>query len=216
MALVFLLSFCCLLFLDKKLTLSLGPYVDMEVERLTRNVVGKAIRNKMIEKKYGSFLLSDVDEKGVHTFSYDVSKINLLKNELADYVQNLLTHLELADIDDVYLFNSLKISKFRKIKNGILAENSVSSLRGSVLFGNVGPTVPIRLYFVGQVLADIDVEIKEYGINNVMVEIYLVIAVKEQVMMPITSKVKDIQIRELIEVDIVHGEIPHYYGGFSK
>ena len=205
------MSFLNLLFLDKKLTSSLGPYVDAEVERLTKNIVNKAVQQKMLEKDYGNFLIKESE-----SFSYDIKKINMLRKELTDYIQEILMHLEKADIDDNQLFGQLKTSHFKKIKNGILAENSISSLRGTTIFGNIGPTVPIRLYFVGQVSTDIDIQIKEYGINNVIVEIYLIITVKEQVMMPISSKAKEIKIREIIDTNIIRGTIPNYYGGLLK
>ena len=196
--------------------ISLGPYVDIEVERLTNNIVDTAVRKKMQEKKYGPFLMENSSENGETFFSYDTVELNLLKNEITSYVQKVLSHLDCADIEDDYLFQQLKTSKFKKIKNGILAENSINSLRGSTLFGNMGPSIPIRLYFVGQVSSKIDIFAKEYGINNVLVEVYLIIKVKEQVMMPISSKTKEIEIRELVSMDVVRGKVPSYYGGFSK
>lgn len=196
--------------------ISLGPYVDIEVERLTNNIVDAAVRKKMQEKKYGPFLMENSSENGETFFSYDTVELNLLKNEITSYVQKVLSHLDCADIEDDYLFQQLKTSKFKKIKNGILAENSINSLRGSTLFGNMGPSIPIRLYFVGQVSSKIDIFAKEYGINNVLVEVYLIIKVKEQVMMPISSKSKEIEISELVSMDVVRGKVPSYYGGFSK
>ncbi len=190
---------------------SLSPYVDAEVERLTSNIVNKAVRKRILDGNYGSFLIDSDDN-----ISYDVVKLNRVKEDITGYVDDVLTHLDEAFIEDCYFSEQLKVGKFRRIKNGILAENSISSLRGSVIFGNIGPTIPIRLFFVGQVHSDIDVQVKEYGINNAMIEIVLVLTVKEQVMMPLASKSKKIVVRELLGIDIVRGKTPDYYTGFSK
>jgi len=205
------MSFFCLLFLDKKMTSSLSPYVNAEVERLTTNIVNKAVRKKMLDKNYGDYLITSGE-----VLSLDIVKLNQVKEEITDYVNEVLMHLDDASVTDYYLSDYLKTGKFKKIKHGILAENSVGSLRGSTLFGNIGPTVPIRLFFVGQVTSDIDIETKEYGINNVIVKVYLILNVKEQVMMPLASKKKEIIIREVLEVDMLKGEIPNYYTGISK
>ena len=178
---------------------------------MTSNIVNKAVRKKLLEEDYGHFL---VESNG--SFSYDIVKINRVKENITEYVDQVLTHLDEASISDYYLSDLLKTGKFKKIRNGILAENSISSLRGSTLFGNMGPTVPIRLFFIGQVHSDIDVVTKEYGINNVMVEISLILNIEEQVIMPLTSKKAEIVVREVLEIDVVKGEVPSYYTGFSK
>ena len=57
---------------------------------------------------------------------------------------------------------------------------------------------------------------KEYGINNVIVETYLVVTIKEQVIMPLSSKRKNIVIKEPLTIDIIQGSIPNYYNGYLK
>lgn len=196
---------------------SLGPYVDSEVERLTSNIVNKTIREKMNKKNIKSFLIENTSiASNQPNIFYNVEKINSLKSEITDSIQNTLTSLDEANINDYHLFNQLHTGKYAKIKKGILAENSINSLRGSTILGNLGPSVPVRLFFVGQVQSNIEIETKEYGINNLLIEIYLTISVKEQIMMPLSSKIKTITLKELLGADIVRGTIPNYYSGFSK
>ena len=216
MAFSFIMSFFCLIYLDKKMKISLGPYVNSEVERLTSNIVNKAVREKMKEQKIDSFIIKEESLEKDNNISYDIEKLNTVKEEVTDYIQNILNHLDEADIKDYHLYNQLHVGKFKNIKNGILAENSISSLRGSILFGNIGPTVPVRLYYVGQVHSEINIDAKEYGINNVLVKIFIIISVKEQVIMPLSSSTKEIIIKELLGADIIQGTIPNYYTGFSK
>lgn len=192
---------------------SLKPYIDMEVERLTNNIVNKAIREKVLENKYQSFFVSNEKEKNI---SYDTRKLNELKNEVAEYVQDILLDLDDGKIQEYFLENRKKESRFKHIRKGILAENTLNSMRGSTLFGNVGPTIPTRLFFVGQIKSDIQMEAKEYGINNIMVTIFLIITIKEQVSMPLSSSKKEITVKEPITVDIFQGEIPKYYQEFLK
>ena len=50
------------------------------------------------------------------------------------------------------------------------------------------------------------------GINNMMISIYLVIVVREQISMPISSIKKNVSVKIPISMDIVRGEVPSYYG----
>ena len=207
------MSFFWISYLDKKMNRSLKPYMDMEVERLTNNIVNKAIREKLAEKDYQTFFITDEVTKEI---SYDTMKINELKNDITQYVQDILLDLDNGKIPEYFISDQKSDSRFKHIRKGVLAGNTLNSLQGSALFGNVGPTIPTRLFFVGQIHSDIDIEVKEYGINNVMITIYLIITVKEQVSMPLSSDSKEITVKEPLIVDILKGPIPNYYTGFQR
>ena len=193
----------------------LDQYVNVEVERLTNNIVNKAISKRMVQKKYKDLVLSKTYPSQL--FSYDTTIINQMKNDMNEYIQDVLLHLDDGMVEDYFISSRIKSGRFKKTKGrGILCDISIGSLRNSVLFANVGPTIPIKLIFTGQVNSDIDIQVKEYGINNVMIELYLIMKVKEQVSMPLTSEQKEITIRTPISFDIVKGELPKYYGGYLK
>ena len=49
---VFFLSSISLVFVSKRIDVILKKYIDVEVERLTNNVINKAVSEKMISKSY--------------------------------------------------------------------------------------------------------------------------------------------------------------------
>lgn len=217
MLLVFVSSFFLLLFLDRQLTKILSNYIDNEAERITTGLVNQALNELKLKEEYHSLLLVEKDDEGkIERISYDTSLMNQISSQFNDKIQEKLKQLEEGKIDDLLLSDKIHNGKFHHIKNGILCEVSLSSLRESHLFSNVGPVIPIRLLFLGQVMPDIDIKVKEYGINNIMVEIYFVAAVKEQITMPFSSKRREVVVNQLLSVDIIRGEIPNYYNGFSK
>ena len=215
----FFVGISCLLFLniiDKQLKKVLIPYLDIEVERLTTNIVNQAFNEISFDDNMSLLKIEKNRDGAIEKISYNTSLINQISNEFQDSIQTKLLELEDGKLDDYLVSERLRAGKFRNIKNGIICEVSLGSLRGSVLFANVGPVIPIRLLFLGQVSPDIDVKVKEYGINNVMVEVIFTATVKEQISMPFSSKRKEIVISQPIAMDIIRGEIPHYYNGFSK
>lgn len=202
-------AFLYLSFLDQKMKKSLKSYLNMEVERVTTNIVNRAIQEKMKEKKFKDYLI--FNEK-TGKISYDTEKLNQLKSEVSQYVQKVF-----IDIDSGTTQPFLqKESRFKHIRKGILAENTLNSLRGSTLFGNVGPSIPTRLFFMGQIHSDIDIKAKEYGLNNVMITVYLTIKVKEQISMPLSSSKREIVVKKLLAADLFQGRIPNYYTGIVK
>ena len=79
------------------------------------------------------------------------------------------------------------------------------------MFANVGPSIPIKLSYIGDTIVNIDIEEKEYGINNVIVKIFAVVEVTNQVSMPISSKKTILKVKVPISINIINGQIPNYY-----
>lgn len=209
-------TFLFLLFLEKRMKLIIEPFIDTEVERLTTNVVNQAIDE--IDDNISSSLLETKNDSlnSIEKFSYNTTYINQLNSEFNKVILQKLKQLERGEVKDDIISDSLGSSKFKHVRNGILCEVSFSSLRGSILFANIGPVIPIRLVFLGGINPDIDIKVKEYGINNILVEIYFVTTIKEQISMPFSSKRKEVVVNQLISADIIHGKIPDYYNGVLK
>lgn len=144
--------------------------------------------------------------------SYNFSAINDYRDKLTNTLQKNLISIEKGSYPKK-LNNYLNYNKkkYSHIKNGYPCEISFNSIINSTLFANIGPTIPVKLSFIGDIDVSIDIRTKEYGINNVVIEVYAVVDVKNQLSMPITTQKYDLKIEEPITLDIVRGDIPDYY-----
>ncbi len=210
LGLVLLATFFFILYIDKRVNAILDQYINIEVERLTGNIVNRAVSEVMSNEDYRNILQEGLKDGHI---SYKTQSINRLTDKISLYVHDKLMNLEAGDIPDLFVVDRFRNGKFKKIDNGILCDISLGSVRNSSLFANVGPTIPIKLTFTGVVNAELDVKIKEYGINNVIVEMDVIVKVREHASMPLTSKRKDIVVKEPISIEIIKGEIPDYYNG---
>jgi hypothetical protein len=179
------------------------PYINVEVERLVNNIVIKSINEEM-------------KNTDINSDFYSGSKLNIVEKEIDERILEKLINLDDGEIDEYFISKRIKNGRFKKIKNGILCDVSIGSIRGSTLFANVGPTIPIKLLFSSEINSNIDVDISEYGINNAIVKIYFNVNISEQITMPISSKRKKISLKKIIAMDIIKGEIPNYYTGLIK
>jgi len=123
--------------------------------------------------------------------------------------------MEHGNFDDYPEYIKYDKKKYKYIRNGYLCEINVNSLNNIPLLSNVGPNIPVKLSFLGDIKVDLDTKIKDYGINNVIVQLYVVVNVNNQVSMPMNSRIHKLKVQELISVDIIKGSIPNYYSNFS-
>lgn len=191
--------------INYKLKKSLDSYISIESERVASHVINQSIKDLDHFPKY---YLSSEGER----LSYDLKSINKYKDTLSKRIQYYFSQIENGNYSKYPLYTvNYNKNKYKDIRKGYLCEMSFNSLFDSVIFANVGPTVPIKLSFVGNINVNIDIKTKEYGINNVIVEIYAVVDVTNKISMPIGKQKTSIRVKEPITIDIVKGMIPNYY-----
>ena len=214
---VFIISIILVYFIDRRLNNIFDNFIDIEVKKVSNNIVSTAVNKYMSKEKHNEFLIIDYDNNAkINKVSYDTEKVNNFISSFSKYLEDVLLNLDTGSLDSYYLNPRLSNTKFSAIKNGIVCNVTIGAVMGSTLFSSVGPTIPIKITFLGHINTDIDIKIEEYGINNVIVKMYLVINIFEQSSLPLTSKENKIVLRELMAVDIIKGELPNYYGGFAK
>ena len=204
--LVFIMSFIFLLIINYRLKTTLKRYIDIEVERITSHVVNQSIKDINISSSDYIYLNDDSN------YSYNFSVLNEYKDRLSKRIQEYFSYIEKGDYSKYPSYvQQYDTQKYKNVKKGYLCEISFNSIMNSVLFSNVGPTIPVKITFIGTTNVNIDIKTKEYGINNVIVETYAIIDIVNEISLPITTKKVTVKVKEPITVDIVKGVVPNYY-----
>lgn len=212
MIIPFVISSFFLTIIDKRLSDVLNGYIDSEVYKVSYYTVNKIVQKIEYENPSDYLIISRDLSGNIEKISYDTVKINKLKNDILSLTQQECINVEKGDIDNNYFLQQVSGRKrYPYIRKGYLCEVNFSSIRNSVLFGNLGPSIPIKLSFLGYNSVDVDIDIKEYGINNVMVQISVKISLNCLITMPISSKLHNIVVNEPISVELINGSVPSYY-----
>lgn len=204
---VFLLSI-----LGKRLSPILARYVNVEAKRFASNIINTSV-NDTIEEKITDdlFNLSKTEDGKIEILDYNTKKVNSILSSINTKIQKKLLNLEDGQIANMPISSGFKVEKI--LKNGIVCKVPMGSLRKNSLFVNVGPPIPIKMVFIGQVESSLNTKIREYGINYLVVEINVNVVVEEQIIMPAMSKRETLNLEAPLTLKIIQGEIPNYYFG---
>lgn len=204
---VFLLSI-----LGKRLSPILARYVNVEAKRFASNIINTSV-NDTIEEKITDdlFNLSKTEDGKIEILDYNTKKVNSILSSINTKIQKKLLNLEDGQIANMPISFGFKVEKI--LKNGIVCKVPMGSLRKNSLFVNVGPSIPIKMVFIGQVESSLNTKIREYGINYLVVEINVNVVVEEQIIMPAMSKRETLNLEAPLTLKIIQGEIPNYYFG---
>lgn len=195
--------------ISKKFNKTLDSYIDIEARKITSYIVNKSL------KEIGEINIADYIDTSNNGVSYNVSKINKFKSDFYQILQKNFSEVEHGEYNDYPTFIKYNKKKYKYIRTGYLCEININSLNNIYLLSNVGPNIPVKLSFLGDINVDIDTKIKDYGINNVIVQLFVIVEVNNQVSMPMSSMTHRLEVKELVSMNIIKGSIPNYYSNFS-
>lgn len=185
-------------------------YAENEVIKLSSVIVNNAVDDDVLKEleNYELFTVVKNNDNNIEMIDYNSLLVNRFLNKVTDNIQNELLDAETGDFSVINKQNGSDKILFN-IPLGVIFDNP--------LFNNLGPKIPVRVEFVGSVLTNINTTIKEYGINNSLIEMVIQIELKEKIILPIVSKEILITNEVPISYKIMTGSVPNYYGeGISK
>lgn len=195
-------------FIGKKLTPIIMNYAEKQAKKIAVLVIGNAIDNELSEKfKSDNLFTTDGNETNYNTY-----EINNILKEVSINVKEYLRKLEKGELGDIGLSDNENINvNSEKLKNGILYQVPSGIIFNNGLLANLGPKIPVKLSLIGDITTEIVTDIKEYGINNAVIELGIKIIAEEQVILPFDTKQIQVETVVPVSIKIINGTVPGYY-----
>lgn len=212
---VLISSYLSIKLVSKKLTPGMIRYATVEAKRLTTTIINTSIHEVIGDTKTDQniFNLIKNDQNEIEIIDFNTKIVNELLKDITENVQEKIIKLEEGKIKDFEVSESLKGKNFPHIKRGVVCETSSGSIFDNDLLANFGPLIPVKLTFVGRVLASIQTNIQTYGMNNAYIEVNVLVSITEKLILPAASKEVVIKKSIPIAMKVIEGKIPVYYNG---
>ena len=193
-------------------------YINAETKRFTSNVISSVINDTIsdgIEDELFTTQKNSNDE--IETLDYNTKKVNEILSSITNKIQKRLTNLEEGDLKNLKISDNFRLKNKNSLKNGILCKVPMGSLRGNTLLVNLGPNIPLKIAFIGQVQSNLNTKITNYGINNLVLQVDVQVEIEQYITMPIMSKKSTLRISAPLTIKIIQGIVPNYYlNGLEK
>lgn len=195
-------------------------YAEDEITRIITVIVNDSINNEIIEGIDDSKIFEIIrnNDGEIQLISYNAKVVNTLLNEFSLIVQNNLKLLENGEVEYLDLSNNILDNyDINLLESGIICEIPFGSFFNSSLISNIGPRIPVKFSLLGDVSTNIVSNVKEYGINNALLEVSIEISVNARVNLPFISNKITVNNVLPISMKIIQGSIPNFYtGGFQS
>ena len=201
--------FIIIKYTNKKISPKLINYATLETQKLSRLIITKSISLESIETLNINdlFIITKNENNEIMTVDMNTVLINKIIQEITINIQENLKKLEEGKINNNNEEN----------KNGVILKIPLGQITNNFIFNNLGPQIPVKLKILGEMKTQVNSTVKNYGINNALIEITLDITIKEEVLLPISSDEIEVSTTIPIAMKLINGTVPSYYSnGINK
>ena len=213
--LIVLSIFVLFRFINLKVSPIIMDYASLEAKKLSSIIINKAI-SKHITEKVNSDDLFAITKDGngeIRSIDFNTALVNKFLTETTNSVQINLRNIEKGNVDALEFSDTILVDyDKKKLEKGIIYEVSSGILVGNPLLANVGPKIPVKINLIGDATSNISTEIKNYGINNALIQVYVNLQINERIILPFYSKPIKVETKAPVALKIVTGAVPKYYG----
>lgn len=208
----FSFSFFLIFLLSKKVNPIILRYSTVEAKRFGVYAINSALDQKFLKKLDSNIFDTTFNEKNeIQMIDFKSKKVNELLELTTNKIQKKLIELENGNVDRIELSNTFKGMRFKDIKSGVVCEIPMGALFTNSIIANNGPVFPVKLNFIGDVIANLNTKVENYGINSIFLEVTIHVEVEERVTMPQFTNSSKITVDIPLTVKVIQGTIPNYY-----
>lgn len=210
--LVIMTTFLLIYFFNKKATPILMDYAVLETKKLATIIINRAVSKQVAsEIELNELIITEKNSNNeIQSIDFNPYIVNKVLNSVTNTIQLNLKWLEEGKVDMIELPENVTMNN-ENLNKGIIYEIPIGSVTNNSFIANLGPKIPVRLHLVGSVECGVQTKVKDYGINNAIIEIVVNAKVSEQVVLPFKSEVITISTDIPVAIKIIEGKVPEYY-----
>jgi sporulation protein YunB len=199
--------------IEKGIKPTLLRVAESRVNQIATAAINDAISKQVADRIDTEELTTvSVDNEGIlTTVDFDSKVMNRVLSEATIRVTNNLKRVENGELDQLGVADDIEIETKDPRTKGILYYIPLGQATNNSLLANLGPEIPVRFTPVGSVKSDMYARLTEYGINNVLVEIYVRIEVSVRVVIPFATKPAKVSTDIPVGMRIISGRVPQFY-----
>ncbi|MEI3611626.1 sporulation protein YunB [Pseudogracilibacillus sp. SO30301A] len=192
---------------------------DKTIEFATRTINSAVKSTENIS--FDDLVITEMDNNGnVATLGWNSEAVNLAlrtATERAEYFlygMNKGDQLEIDGPDLPPLEFGDSVGDLPE-KDPTVIEIPLGQATGNSILANLGPKIPVHFEIVGSIQSDVVHEVKEFGVNAALIEIYMPIEVHIRVVVPFSTETADVSTKVFIDSRVIMGDVPEFYNAGS-
>lgn len=200
-------------FINAKVMPVLLNYASLESRKIASIIINEAVSKNVSNSSVDElFIITKNSDNEIKTIDFNPIMVNKILTDITRNIQLNLKYVEKGNIELLDLSPSALVNyDSEKLKQGIIYEIPSGVIFGNSFLSNLGPKIPVRISLLGDIVSYINTKTTNYGINNAIIEINIVLEIKQKVILPFSSDDIVINTSIPIAIKLIEGEVPNYY-----
>lgn len=194
---------------NKKINPKLIEISRQNLNKITYSLIMDYLDDEILNQEYLDNILIITKNKNQEILAVDFNLENayIVLSEITRRIEENINELEKGHIKIDYYDGYLTAGA-----NALVLSVPMGVVSDYVYLNNIGPKIPVKINFIGTVITNLKTKITNYGLNNVLVELYAYIWLTEEITTPVTFKTEKIEYDVLIAAKMINGRVPSFYG----
>lgn len=189
-------------------------YAEVQTQKIAAHVISQAINSRSTSVYDVNDIIENVpnDAKGTVTTKFNAEIISNVMSEIHALVEAHLEQAESGNLEMLPMNESIEYdSDAMREEEAVVFFVPMGQATNIPLLGNLGPKIPIRFHVIGDVHANVETEIVEFGINNAYVELNVVVTVNVQIIVPLATRKSVVEQKIPVAIGLIQGNVPQIY-----
>lgn len=205
-------------YINKKITPIYLNIAENEVKKISNIIINDSIDNKLSNSIQNEklFYVKKNSKGDIVSIDFNTMEVNKFLSGVTNNLEENLKYIESGKIDKINNYRNLfNIYNKNKLQKGIVCEIPLGSIFNNTFLSNLSGSIPVKLNLIGNIISNVNIKTKDYGINNTLVEIYADINLTMEVILPYAKKKTKIKTSIPIGMKMIQGSVPSYYSTSS-
>lgn len=200
-------------FFNRRLMPILMEHAEAEVKKISLYIINESIDDEIVNQlDIEELFVMNKSNTTIQSVDFNTLRVNQLLQSINKKVWSNLSAVQQGKVEVLNEQDSIfKNYEKSKLKRGVIYEVPLGVIFHQSLLAGYGPKIPVKLIFSGNMNSYVKTNIKDYGINNAIIEVMIHVEVEEQILLPFTSKKIRVDTDVPLAVKIIEGNVPNYY-----
>lgn len=207
---IILLSFLFIHYYNKRISNKIISIAQIKINEYSNDIIMDSFNKQILDEHEINNIIKISKNKSdeIIAVDFDLKKAYLVSMNVSKNIRDSLNNLEKQNLKEEFLDYYQKDGFVLLLPIGLASKN--------IYFSNLGPRIPVRIKFVGNLTTGLQTKIKEYGVNNSLIEVYLKVSLNEEIIVPYSSKKINNSCEILLSSQVIEGIVPSIYNGLLE
>ncbi len=210
---IVILSIFFFLQFNKKITPKLLKVAEVSINKLNETI----LTNYRVKDLYPqvdleqAIVLTKNSKEEIISVDFNLENVYKALSILTEYLQKSVEDLNVRK--DILRYYSEDLSSNL---GDIILSVPIGVASDKIYLANLGPRIPVKIRYMGYVASNVRIKLEDYGINNVLISIYIDCFITNSFIAPALETSINHEYNILVASKIIQGTVPEYYGGVME